>query len=106
MTQFDSREKSFEKKFEMDEEREFKVLTRAARLFGLWAAEQMGFKGLDAETYAGQAVDSVMARLGEVELVIKIEKDLLAKGIALTRHRLEKEMEGFYQAAQEQVGGA
>ena len=36
MTQFDEREKAFEKKFGMEEESEFKTAVRTARLFGLW----------------------------------------------------------------------
>ena len=42
MSTFDKREKSFEGKFAHDEEILFKVLARAKKMLGLWAAEKLG----------------------------------------------------------------
>ena len=42
MTTFNDREKSFEKKFEKDQELQFKVNARRNKLLGLWAAGLMG----------------------------------------------------------------
>ena len=52
MTTFNDREKSFEKKFEKDQELQFKVNARRNKLLGLWAAGLMGKSGADAEAYA------------------------------------------------------
>ena len=38
MTTFDDRERGFEKKFELDQELQFKVKARRNKLLGLWAA--------------------------------------------------------------------
>jgi len=103
MTDFDDREKAFEKKFEHDEEMSFKIASRTARLFGLWIAEQLGLKGDEAEAYAAHAAESTAVKSGHEELFKKVEKDLQAKGIQLSRHRLEKEMGTFYQTARQQV---
>jgi hypothetical protein len=52
MTTFDDREKAFEKKYEHDQELQFKVNTRRNKLLGLWAAGLLGKSGADAEAYA------------------------------------------------------
>jgi hypothetical protein len=49
MTTFDDRQKSFEKKFERDQDLQFKVNARRNKLLGLWAAGVMGKSGTDAE---------------------------------------------------------
>ena len=42
MSKFDEREKSFEKKFQMDEELKFKISARANKHLGEWAAKVLG----------------------------------------------------------------
>jgi hypothetical protein len=98
-------ERAFEKKFEIDQELKFKVTIRTARLFGLWAAEQMGLKDTAAETYARQAVEAAMTKSGPEYLIDKIEKDFTAKGISLSRRRLEQEIGAFHRAARAQMMG-
>src|ERR1700735_3823538 len=93
MTQFDDREKAFENKFGHDEELEFKIATRMAHLFGLWAAEQLGFKDAEAQAYADTCVDAELVRQGHAELIAKTEKDFKAKNLPVTRHHMEREME-------------
>jgi hypothetical protein len=92
MTQFDDRERAFEKKFGLDEEFRFKNDVRAAKLFGLWAAGQMGMAGAEAETYAVQLSEIAVGKVGHEHLIVKVEQDFKAKGMNFTRHRLEKEM--------------
>ena len=45
MTTFDERERSYEKKFMMDEELKFKAESRRNRFLGQWAAAQLGLTG-------------------------------------------------------------
>jgi ATPase inhibitor subunit zeta len=52
MNTFDDRQKSFEKKFERDQDLQFKVNARRNKLLGLWAAGVMGKSGTDTEGYA------------------------------------------------------
>jgi len=106
MTEFDERERAFEKKFEIDEELHFKIAARAVRLFGQWAAAQLGMKGKDAASYAGIYIDLGMAKTGIEDAVAKAEKDLRAKGLDLSRHHLEHEFETFYQEARRELLGA
>jgi hypothetical protein len=53
---FDDRQKSFEKKFERDQDLQFKVGARRNKLLGLWAAGVMDKRGADAEGYAKKVV--------------------------------------------------
>ena len=56
MTTFDEREKEFEARFKHDQELQFKIKARRNRLLGLWAAEQMGLGGAEADAYAATVV--------------------------------------------------
>ena len=56
MTAFDDRKTAAEAKFTHDQEFQFKTIARRNKLRGLWAAEQMGISGADAEAYAKQVV--------------------------------------------------
>jgi hypothetical protein len=106
MTSFDDREQAFENKFSHDGDMEFKIASRAARLFGLWAAGQMGLKGDEAEAYATNSVDIETARTGRDLLLTQVEKDLNARKLSFSRHRLEREMNDCYSAARRQLAGA
>ena len=65
MTTFDEREKAFEKKFEHDQELQFKVNARRNKLLGLWAAGLMGKSGADAEAYATEIVMADFEKPGD-----------------------------------------
>jgi hypothetical protein len=106
MTEFDQREQAFERKFELDEELEFKISAGSAHLFGLWVAEQLGLKSKETETYARKMVDTVVAKPGHEQLILKAEKDFEGKGVTLSRHRLEKEYTQCRAAAQKQIVGS
>ena len=43
MNKFDDREKSFEKKFVIDEELKFKIEAKRNKLLGQWVSEIMGY---------------------------------------------------------------
>lgn len=49
-------EKGHEAKYKLDEEMRFKVRCRAAKLFGLWAAEKLGHTEAQGAAYARQLV--------------------------------------------------
>ncbi len=104
MSEFDNREKAYEKQFELDQETQFKIASRTAKLFGQWAAQQLGLVNDAAHAYATQAVESVSDKTGHDALIARVLKDLQAKGVELTRHHLEREMDIFHRAAREQVG--
>ncbi len=81
MTTFDKREEGFEKKFAHDEELKFKAYARRNRLLGLWAAEQLGKSGADADAYAKQVVMADLEEAGDNDVVRKVAADLAGRNI-------------------------
>ena len=105
MTQFDDREQAFENQFGHDEEIQFKVASRAAYIFGQWAANELGLKGPEAEAYAQKAVELEISKNGRADLIAKTEKDFMTMQLSFSHHRLEKEMEACYSKARGQILG-
>ncbi|MBI1273207.1 MAG: DUF1476 family protein [Alphaproteobacteria bacterium] len=103
MTGLDDRQKAFENKFKHDEEVTFKVMTRRARLLGMWAAEQMGMTGSDASDYAKTVVMADMEEAGHADLIRKIKGDFTDRDLDFSDHRIEKKMEEFLSIAKQQV---
>ena len=103
MTSFNDREKSFEKKFEKDQELQFKVNARRNKLLGLWAAEQMGKNGADAEAYAKAVVMADFEKPGDSDVMAKLVKDLAAAGKPMEEHTIRKHSERLLDDAKNQV---
>ncbi|HYG87667.1 MAG TPA: DUF1476 domain-containing protein [Azospirillum sp.] len=103
MTTFDDREKAFEGKFQHDQDLLFRIRARRGRLAGLWAANLMGLRDAEAEAYARQLVESDIATSGPHEIRTRLLGDLHGKGIDISEHRVEKELEHLFQVAHSQV---
>jgi len=81
MTTFDNREAAFENKFALDEELRFKATARRNKLLGLWAAQQMGKSGADAEAYAKSVVLADFQEAGDDDVLRKVRGDLESAGV-------------------------
>ncbi len=103
MTSFDDREKAFEKKFEKDQEIQFKVNARRNKLLGLWAAGLMGKSGADAEAYAKEVVMADFEKPGDSDVMAKLVKDLAAAGKPTEEHTVRKQSERLVEEAKKQV---
>lgn len=106
MTTFDDREMAFESKFQHDQELLFRIRARRAKLVGQWAADQLGLTGADAEAYVRQIVDRDFAEPTHRQVVDHIEADFRAKGLDISRHRIEREMERLLEVAKDQIMNA
>jgi len=73
---FSDRQKGYEAKFQLDQEQQFRVNARRDKLFGLWAAAQLGKVGADADAYARDVVGSNFERPGDDDMISKVAKDL------------------------------
>jgi len=93
MTTFDEREKAFEKKFEHDQDLQFKATARKNKLLGLWAASLMGKSGADAEAYAKEVVMADLDVPGDHDVIAKLVKDLAAAGKPMEGHTIRKQAE-------------
>jgi hypothetical protein len=103
MTTFNEREKSFEKKFERDQDLQFKVTARKNKLLGLWAAGLMGKSGADAEAYAKEVVVADFEKPGDSDVMAKLVKDLAAAGKPTEEHTVRKQAERLFDEAKIQL---
>ena len=92
MTTFDKREDAFEKQFAHDEELKFKATARRNKLLGLWAAEKLGLKDAEAESYALSIVMAEVEGSGDGDIMQKLRKDFDAKSVAQSDHQIERTM--------------
>ena len=104
MTTFDEREKSFERKFQQEQELAFKVKARRNKLLGLWAAEHLGLTGDAAERYAREVLQSDLKHPGVEDMVSKIAGDFAKKGVDLDATRIRIELERCAAEAKKQLG--
>ena len=100
---FQNREKSFEAKFKLDEEQQFKAEARRNKLLGLWAAEKMGISGADADAYAKEVISSDMEEPGPEDVIRKVMADFTAKGVAMTDDELRGQLNRCMGQASEQI---
>jgi hypothetical protein len=103
MTTFDKREEGFEKQFAHDEELKFKATSRRNKLLGLWAAEKLGRKGTDADTYAKEVVMADFEEAGDDDVFRKVRKDLDDGGVATTDEEIRAAMVELLGKAIEQI---
>ncbi len=103
MTTFNDREKTFESKYKLDQELQFKVGARRNKLLGLWAAELMGIAGDDAAAYAREVVQADFEEPGDDDVLQKVLADLTDKSIEKSEHQLRKQMDELMETAREQI---
>ena len=103
MASFDDRRETFERKFAHDEELMFKATARRNKLFGLWAAQQLGKTGSDAETYAKAVVVADFEEAGDADVIRKVRQDFEATGKAASDPELASVLSGLMNEAIEQI---
>lgn len=93
MGQFDDRERAEEKKFQLDQELEFKAQARRAKIVGRWAAGLMGLADDAAEDYAKSVVIADLEEAGVEDLFRKIRGDLDMHAVQLSDHQIRAKMD-------------
>ncbi len=86
----ENRKKSFETKFILDEEKEFKAKAMASKLFGQWAAEEMKMAENDVNIYAKSLIDFSIVTNDFEQIIDHVEQDLLKAGIKSHKPHLEE----------------
>lgn len=103
MTSFDDREKSFEAKYQRDQEKLFRITSRRNRLLGLWAAGHFGMPDNQALDYAKEVVLADFEEPGDGDVVRKVLKDFADRGIDMDEPRIRKEMGRLIVEAERQI---
>lgn len=92
MTNFEDREKGYERKFAHDEELRFRATARRNKLLGLWAAQEMGITGDAAQAYAREVIKADLEIPGDDDVFRKIRRDFDAKGVEKSDHQIRSKM--------------
>lgn len=103
MTLFEDRKDVFEKAFVEGGNRDFKVEARLAKLFGLWAAEQLGLEGDNAQTYAGEVITANLKEPGFEDIFEHVQKDFDEKNLDISRATMEAVLRKYMSQAQKEV---
>ena len=92
MTTFEDREKGYERKFAHDQELKFRATARRNKMLGLWAAEQLGLSGEEAQAYAKEVIKADLEIPGDVDVFRKIRRDFDAKGVQKSDHQIRSKI--------------
>ena len=93
MNTFDEREKSFEKKFQMDEELLFKIAARSNKYLGEWASLKLGKNEDEKKNYIQEIIKSDLEEAGQEDVFRKIKKDFQAASISIQETEIRNQME-------------
>lgn len=100
---FKDREKGFEAKFKLDQERKFKAESRRNRLVGQWAAGQLGLSGAAVDDYVRSVVRTELDEPGSEDVIRKIKADFDSNKIAIDEDDIRAELDRQMAVALEQV---
>ena len=95
MTTFDDREKSFEKKFAMDQDLKFKAESRRNKMLAEWAAAKLGMSGAAVEDYVKAVRKADLAEKGDDDVFRKVAKDMADKGVKVADAEIRTQMGAF-----------
>ena len=101
MNKFDEREKSFEKKFQMDEEFQFKIAARSNKYLGEWASLKLGKNEEEKKNYIQEVIISDLQEAGQEDVFRKIKKDFQAASITVEETEIRDQMEKALSRAKE-----
>ena len=93
MSKFDEREKSFEKKFQMDEELQFKIAAKKNRYLAEWASLKLGKNEDETKNYIQEVIKSDLQEQGVEDVYRKIKKDFQAASISIEEAEIRDQME-------------
>ena len=93
MNKFDERKKTFEKKFQMDQELKFKVEARSNKYLGEWAGSQLGKTEEEKRKYIQEIIKADMEEAGSEDVFRKIKKDFQTASITIEDSEIRDQMD-------------
>ena len=93
MNTFDDRKKSFEKKFQMDQELQFKVAARSNKYRAAFVISKLGKKEDEKIVYMQEIIKADMEEAGNEDVFRKVKKDFQDASIQIEDSEIRKEME-------------
>ena len=93
MNKFDERKKTFEKKFQIDQELKFKVEARSNKYLGEWAGSQLGKTEEGKRKYIQEIIKADMEEAGSEDVFRKIKKDFQTASITIGDSEIRDQMD-------------
>ena len=90
---FTDREKGFEKKFQMDEELQFKIAARSNKYLGEWASSMLGKNEEETKNYIQEIIKSDLEEAGQEDVFRKIKKDFQEASFSIEDSEIRDEMQ-------------
>ena len=93
MKKFDERQKSFEKKFQMDQELQFKVAARSNKYLAEWVSAKLGKNEEEKKNYIQEVIKSDLEEVGKEDVFRKIKKDFQKASVSIEDIEIRDQME-------------
>jgi len=101
MNKFDERQKSFEKKFQMDQELQFKVQARSSKYLAEFVSLKLGKTEQEKSNYIQEIIKADMEEAGHEDVFRKIKKDFQTASINIEDSEIRDQMEKAISHAKE-----
>jgi len=101
MNKFDDREKSFEKKFQMDQELQFKVQARSNKYLAEFVSLKLGKTEEEKKNYIHEIIKADMEEAGQEDVFRKIKQDFQTASISIEDAEIRDQMMRALLRAQE-----
>ena len=99
---YNEREKGFEKKFQMDEELQFKVAARSNKYLGEWVSAKLGKNEEEKKNYIQEIIKSDLEEAGQENVFRKIKKDFQTASFTIEDSEIRDQMEKALLRAKEE----
>ena len=103
MNKFDERGKSFENKFKMDQELQFKVQARSNKYLAEFVSLKLGKTEQEKSNYIQEIIKADMEEAGHEDVFRKIKKDFQAVSISIEDSEIRDQMEKALLRAKEDL---
>ena len=97
MSSFEEREKTFEKKFVLDEELQFKIGARRNKYLGQWVSQILGYDQEKEKEYIQAVIKADFQEAGDEDVFRKIHADL--KNHNIPEEEIRKKMDELNEKA-------
>ena len=101
MNKFDERGKGFEKKFQMDQELQFKVQSRSNKSIGEFVSSKLAKTEEEKAFYIHEIIKADMKEAGQEDVFRKIKNDFKKASVSIEDLEIKEEMKKATQRAKE-----
>ena len=93
MNKFDERKKSFENKFQMDQELQFKVQARSNKYLAEFVSSKLRKSDEEKKEYIQEIIKADMEEAGQEDVFRKIKKDFQTASYSIEDSEIREQME-------------